>query len=187
MDITSAGPAAGSQSQNDDTASGSPSPGGALSPWAPRGVFRNSLTSDSSSAGMPSSSECCPRMDVVNRHNAIVKREMQYGHCNYKKAGQDIMKQLADFQFKSPFLLGDDEPSVSTDREERTHGSHFLAYRHHNTCLIQDYLGVLNTKYYVTRWHDFVTPKLNFLEALSRSNSKQSFYTLQAGKTCLHL
>jgi hypothetical protein len=62
-----------------------------------------------------------------------------------------------------------------------------LAYRHQNTCLIQDYIGVLKTKYYVTRWHDFVTPKLNFLEALSRSNSKQSFYTLQAGKTCLHL
>jgi tetratricopeptide (TPR) repeat protein len=121
------GPAAGSQAQNDDTISGSPSSGGALSPWAPRGVFRNRLTSDSSSAGMPSSSKCCPRLNVVNRHNAIVKREMQYGHCNYKKAGQDIMKQLADFQFKSPFLLGDDEPSVSTDHEERahcTHGSH---------------------------------------------------------------
>jgi hypothetical protein len=33
----------------------------------------------------------------------------------------------------------------------------------------------------VTHWHDFVTLKLNLSEALSRSNSKQSFYTLQAG------
>jgi tetratricopeptide (TPR) repeat protein len=122
--VTRNGPAAGSQAQNDDTASGSPSPGGALSPWATRGVFRNRLTSDSSSAGMTSSSECCPRLDAVNRHNAIVKREMQHGHCNYKKAGQDIMKQLADFQFKSPFLLGDGEPSASTDHEKRTHDSH---------------------------------------------------------------
>jgi hypothetical protein len=122
--VTRDEPAAGSQAQNDDTASGSPSPGGALSPWTPRGVFRNRLTSNSLSAGATSSSERCPRLDAVNRHNAIVKREMQHGRCNYKKAGQDIMKQLADFQSKSPFLLGDGEPSVSTDHDERKHGSH---------------------------------------------------------------
>jgi hypothetical protein len=50
-----------------------------------------------------------------------------------------------------------------------------LTYRHQSTCLVQDLLGVLKTKYYVTHWHYFVTLKLIISEALSRPNIKQSF------------
>jgi hypothetical protein len=121
----------GSRAQIHDASlkNGLPLPG-ALSPWVPKSEFQNSETSDSSSAGITSSPpEHCPRVYIVNRrHNAIVKREMQHRHCNYKKAGQDILEQLKYFQHKSPFLVIDEQSTSTGQEDERKHGQQLAVF-----------------------------------------------------------